>query len=125
MRLPTRLSCPQRPAPFRGTSTGAMLRKLPSHVPAPSGKLQPHTAYSLLLPGEVSPHGNLRCSLPPAAAYTYSASLARKPPSQMQKAYASYQLMQFMGNFSLLPTSPVQVAVPFWHCRESFDRSSL
>src|SRR5271154_6080857 len=55
------------------------------------------------VPGAVEPHGYTSCSLPPAAGYSHSASLGRKPPSQMQNAYASYQFTQLIGRFSWLP----------------------
>src|SRR5215470_15554438 len=59
--------------------------------------------------GSVEPHGYWRCSLPPAAAYCHSTSLGRKPPSQMQNAYASHQFTQLTGRFSLAPGAFVQV----------------
>src|SRR5271165_1588731 len=58
-------------------------------------------AYWLLAPGSVAPHGYSRCWLPPAAAYSHSASLGRNPPSQMQNAYASHQFTKFTGRFAL------------------------
>ena len=63
-----------------------------------------------VVPGVVLPHGYSRCWLPPAAAYSHSASLGRKPPSQMQNAYASYQFTQLIGRFSWLPAVAVHVA---------------
>src|ERR1700689_3531654 len=68
--------------------------------------------YWLLVPGSVEPHGYSRCRLPAAAAYSHSASLGRKPPSQMQKAYASYQVTQLIGRFSRLPAALVQIPDP-------------
>src|SRR5262249_27121966 len=62
-------------------------------------------AYWFIVPGAVIPHGYCRCSLPPAAAYSHSASLGRKPPSQMQNAYASYQFTQLIGRFSRPPVA--------------------
>ena len=56
------------------------------------------------------PHGNLRSSAPATAAYSHSASLGRKPPSQMQNAASSYQFSQLMGRFSLAPGALVHVA---------------
>src|SRR5580704_15894982 len=67
-------------------------------------------AYWLAVPGSVKPHGYSRCWLPPAAAYSHSASLGRKPPSQMQNAYASNQFTQLIGSRSLLPADGVHVA---------------
>jgi hypothetical protein len=61
------------------------------------------------VPGAVEPHGYSRCWLPPAAAYSHSASLGKNPPSQMQKAYASYQFTQVIGRFSWLPNVLVHV----------------
>jgi hypothetical protein len=55
------------------------------------------------------PHGYSRCWLPPAAAYSHSASLGKNPPSQMQKAYDSYQVTQLIGRFSWLPAGSVHV----------------
>src|ERR1035438_1634755 len=66
-------------------------------------------AYWFVVPGGVSPHGYGRCWLPPAAAYSHSASLGRKPPSQMQNAYDSHQLTQLIGRFSLAPAEAVHV----------------
>lgn len=42
--------------------------------------------------GDVAPQGKRRLSSPARAAYSHSASVGSRPPSQMQKAYASYQL---------------------------------
>src|SRR5271167_2270053 len=66
-------------------------------------------AYWFAVPGAVDPHGYSRCWLPPAAAYSHSASLGRNPPSQMQNAYASYQVTQFIGRFSFPAAVPVHV----------------
>src|SRR5271165_3421674 len=62
-----------------------------------------------LVQGGAEPQGNSLCWLPPAAAYSHSASLGRKPPSQMQKAYASHQFSQLIGRFSWLPADSVNV----------------
>src|SRR6185369_948029 len=43
------------------------------------------------------------CSPPPDAAYSHSASVGRRPPSQAQNANASYQLTQFIGMRSFVP----------------------
>src|SRR5580698_5512518 len=67
-------------------------------------------AYWLAVPGAAEPHGYSRCWLPPTAAYSHSASLGRKPPSQMQKAYASYQFTQLIGRFSFAPAEGVHVS---------------
>src|ERR1700689_4729114 len=61
------------------------------------------------VPGPVEPHGYSRCWLPPAAAYSHSASLGKNPPSQMQNAYAAYQFTQLMGRFSCDPGEVVHV----------------
>ena len=50
--------------------------------------------------GVLSPHAKERCERPPAAAKSHSVALGRKPPSQMQNAYAAYQSMQVIGRFS-------------------------
>src|ERR1039457_4650782 len=67
-------------------------------------------AYAGEVGGSVLPHGNTRCWHPAAVANSNSFSLGRNPPSQMQKAYASGQLTQFMGRFSFWPGALVQVA---------------
>src|SRR5580658_3028528 len=66
-------------------------------------------AYALAVPGSVAPHGYSRCSFPPAAAYSHSAALGKKPRSQIQNAYASYQFTQSIGRFSCVPAMGVQV----------------
>src|SRR5258708_1095313 len=66
-------------------------------------------AYWFAVPGAVDPQGYSRSGSPPAAAYSHSASLGRNPPSQMQKAYASYQFKQSMGRPSWLPGVLVHV----------------
>src|SRR5580698_2203107 len=58
------------------------------------------------------PQGNSRCSSPPAAMNSHSASLGRNPPSQVQKAYASYQFTQFTGRSSFPPAADVHVDPP-------------
>src|SRR5579872_1004000 len=62
------------------------------------------------VPSAAVPHGYSRCWLPPAAAYSHSASLGRKPPSQMQKAYASCHVTQLIGKFSWPEGEGVHVA---------------
>src|ERR1035441_4051543 len=52
------------------------------------------------VPGAVLPHGYSFSWLPPAAAYSHSASLGRNPPSQMQNAADSHQFTQLIGRFS-------------------------
>jgi hypothetical protein len=79
-------------------------------------------AYWFSVMSLLEPHGELFCRLPPAAAYSSSASLGRKPPSQMQNAYASYHVTQLIGRFSLLAADAVHVAgktgyVPGAHTR--------
>src|ERR1700723_140214 len=81
----------------------------PVQLVDPLGYWQSVIAYWLPIPGEAPPHGYSRCSMPPAAAYSHSASLGRKPPSQIQNAYASHQLMQSMGRCSFSPSDAVQV----------------
>src|ERR1700689_3724488 len=73
--------------------------------------------YWFVAPGAAVPHGYSCCSAPPAPAYSHSASLGRKPPSQMQKAYASNQFSQTMGSFSLTPGIVVHVAFLGSHSR--------
>src|SRR5580692_1192711 len=82
-------------------------------------------AYSLPVPGAIAPHGYSRCWLPPAAAYSHSASLGRNPPSQMQNAYASYQFTQLIGRFSFSPTEVVHVENAGWGGSESQARLPL
>ena len=60
-------------------------------------------------PGALVPHGYIRCSSPPAIAYFHSASVGRNPPSQMQNAYDSYQLVHVIGSISFSPGSSVQL----------------
>src|ERR1041384_7251131 len=57
----------------------------------------------------MEPQGYWRCSSPPAAAKRHSASLGKKPPSQMQKAYDSHQFKHAIGKSSFSPASSVQV----------------
>src|ERR1019366_9569536 len=64
------------------------------------------------VPSAVLPHGYSFSWLPPAAAYSHSASLGRKPPSQMQNAADSYQFTQLIGRFSRLLAD----VVPVSHC---------
>src|SRR6185295_8576809 len=52
--------------------------------------------------GAENPVGYKRPAAPPAAANSHSASVGRRPPSQMQNASASYQVTQAMGLFSVL-----------------------
>src|SRR5689334_19996262 len=59
--------------------------------------------------GAADPQGNWRFSVPPAAAYSHSASVGSRPPSHAQKANATNQLRQLMGRSSLGPGSLVQV----------------
>src|SRR5580698_6082141 len=63
-----------------------------------------------MVPGSADPQGYSRCWLPPAAAYSHSASLGRNPPSQIQNAYASYQVSQLSGRFSPSLAEGVHVA---------------
>src|SRR5579863_4885511 len=74
------------------------------------------------VPGEVEPQGYSRCWLPPAAAYSHSASLGRNPPSQMQKAYASCHVTQLIGRFSWLAAVFVQVAKLVLGSHTALDR---
>src|ERR1019366_4678527 len=77
------------------------------------------------VPGAVLPHGYSRSWLPPAAAYSHSASLGKNPPSQMQNAYDSHQFTQFIGRFSLLLADVVHVAKLASHARLVFVGAML
>src|SRR5580692_10986691 len=65
-------------------------------------------AYAFAVPGGAAPQAYSSCWLPPAA-YSHSAWLGKKPPSQMQNAYASAQFTQLIGRFSLPPIALVHV----------------
>ena len=59
---------------------------------------------------EVGPDATV--SVPQAAAYSHSASVGRRPPSQTQNANAWNQVTQLRAYASLLPGVSVQVANP-------------
>ena len=88
-----------QPRPFRR----ARCWRRPSRPSAPTGIVAVGDQIETARVGSAEPHGYSRCSSPPAAAYSHSASLGRKPPSQMQNAYASYQSTQLIGNVSFGP----------------------
>src|ERR1039458_7630350 len=77
------------------------------------------------VPGAVLPHGYSFSWLPPAAAYSHSASLGRNPPSQMQNAADSHQFTQLIGRFSCVLAVFVQVSYPDWHARLPFVGAML
>jgi hypothetical protein len=80
---PARSSCPYLPAPAGREPTSGI------------GCVESYAASVAL--GSADPHGYFRSSLPPAAAYSHSASVGNQPPSQAQNADASYQVTPFIG----------------------------
>src|SRR5262245_3234456 len=58
-------------------------------------------AFSSSSTAPASPHGYGRFWAPPAAAYSHSASVGKRPPSQAQNAKATNQLKHSIGWFRL------------------------
>src|SRR3569832_2867906 len=64
-------------------------------------------------------NGNSLCSLPPTAASSHSASVGRRPPSQILNACASAQLTWTLGKSSFAPTPSVHVEEELWRAARS------